>query len=67
MDEMAQPWGRVHQELRDLDDKIIELTAFIETMDDTNRVEYKHWQLLEAQLHAMRAYAQILRIRISTF
>ena len=63
-----QPWQqRVIEEHNELDKKIDKLETFIKTMDDTNRVAYQDWQLLEAQLHAMRAYRQILSIRSSKF
>jgi hypothetical protein len=58
--------SRVVTELRDLDEKIERLSAFVNG-DVFQTVEAKERTLLASQLAVMREYADILRDRIACF
>lgn len=57
--------ARVESELKELREKILKLDNFLNLYNPVNsKVSEIQYGLLRAQLHSMRAYANILEIRL---
>ena len=65
---MGNEKQRVEQELAELNEKIVKLTAFLFGGDIVNMDIYAHMRfLLRRQLNVMQDYADVLQERLSTW
>ena len=64
---MEKHQERVVAEKKDLDEKIVKLSAFLFTSATSSLVSEDEWHLMKGQMYTMIDYSSILAGRISNF